>query len=574
MGKPLSPQQRHALLLLDSLTEKVKEIENEQLKIRLQAKVADALWPYNGVRARKQFEDAFRAIDSIKSPARQRDTASPNDINTVIGAVLTSPKFELRHEVLQMVSRHDYGFADTLMKLIKDAPTEEKAERTITNNSFEQVMQSLHLANMMAETDPERAAQIARNSLRSGFHPWLSTTLMAIRHKNPSLANQVFYEAMAVVQREQFPSFEHIFYLAVYAGPDEGESMSGRDISLDPVRFAVMEPFLTFAHQAIIRQLTAEQEGQRSDGQPITAMPKVVPDMLRSILRLFDKCRPDLAASIRARLGAIAGSLSIQQLDTLSRPQAKQDLQELLSRAEATGNPQQKDDLYIRAAMLAFRQDNGIDHAISIAQKIGNYQDRLYITSLIRYQAGMKAIMVGKDLETGYSYAKEVTHLMSRAEIFDQLAQRFLANKDRFRASEMLDEIEKWLSKADHGPRKAEALLRIARTAASYDPLRGFEFMQAAVKAVNAADFDPEVQKKAFGKGKYAKLMIPLTIDRLDFQPSFSLLAKSDFDRAILLAQSLEKKEALVMAQLSVCHAILSVPKSQNLDSNETTPPI
>jgi hypothetical protein len=567
--KALSPQQQRALLLLDSLAEKTKELEDGKLKIRVQAQIADTLWPYNEARARRQFEDAFRAIEAINIPAKREGEANlPNSIE----AVLRSPKFGLRHEVLQMVSRHDAAFAGTLMKLIEDTPAEEKAGKTINNTSFEQVMQSLHLANMIADTNPERAAQMARHTLQWGFHPWLSTTLIAIRHKNPSLANQVFNEALAVVQREPFPVVEHLVSLSAYVAPSEEERLLGRDITLDPVRFAVVEPFLNFAHHAILWHFSAEQARQTPDGQPVKVAAPVSPEMLEDILPLFDQYRPDLAASIRARLGALLERLSLKQLDALSRPQIQQSTQDLLSKAEATGNPQRKDDFYSQAAMLAFRQDDDVDQALSIAQKIGNYQDRAYITSNIRYQAGMKAIEK-KDFEAGYRCAKEITHLTSRAIIFDRLAQRFLANKDSSRASELLDEIEKWLSKADNGPRKAEALLKISRTAASYDPLRGFEFMQAAVKAINVADFDLEAQKKAFGEGKYAKLMIPLTIDRLDFQPGFSLLAKADFDRSVLLAQSLEKKEALLMSQLAVCHGILSVSLSQKSESKETSSP-
>src|SRR2546423_1477732 len=67
---PTSDQQS-ALIVLDQLFEATKGFEDDVLRIRPQAHVADVLWPYDEPRARRQFEESFHAVMSAK-------TASPS----------------------------------------------------------------------------------------------------------------------------------------------------------------------------------------------------------------------------------------------------------------------------------------------------------------------------------------------------------------------------------------------------------------------------------------------------------------------------------------------------------------
>src|SRR5262245_1562853 len=62
----ISPDQKRALSLLESLLNRVNDIESEEFKIRAQIQIADAIWDYDELRARAQMIDAFHNITSMK----------------------------------------------------------------------------------------------------------------------------------------------------------------------------------------------------------------------------------------------------------------------------------------------------------------------------------------------------------------------------------------------------------------------------------------------------------------------------------------------------------------------------
>ena len=73
-----------------------------------------------------------------------------------------------------------------------------------------------------------------------------------------------------------------------------------------------------------------------------------------------------------------------------------------------------------------------------------------------------------------------------------------------------------------------------------------------AVNGANVADSGTQALNS-----ERVVLMKPVTMEDLDLKNPFSLLAKLDFDQALHLAQSIEKNEASIMAQVAVCQEIL-----------------
>ncbi len=96
-------------------------------------------------------------------------------------------------------------------------------------------------------------------------------------------------------------------------------------------------------------------------------------------------------------------------------------------------------------------------------------------------------------------------------------------------------------------------LLTLAGLVSSFDPPRGFEVTKLAVKAINNMEF-----KNMEFKPHANKMEAYITIDSLDFASSFMPLARADFERALLIAQSIQKKEAAGLAQVEICKAVLA----------------
>ncbi len=231
-------------------------------------------------------------------------------------------------------------------------------------------------------------------------------------------------------------------------------------------------------------------------------------------------------------------------------------LPDLLSQAEAARNLREKDNLYTRAVLQAL-SENDFAQALAITEKIGQAQLRASFDSMARSRAAMAALS-RDDFDAALRYARELPNPSQRAALLNQMVQRLQNKKDIPRVAEILNEAERSLAKAEDGADKARALLALAGAAARSDPLRGFEIMQSAVSAINRAASNGS--QRAAGQTGFDP-------EALNFEQSFPLLARADFDRAVRLAQAIEKREWSVQAQLTLCRGALSArrePPSEN----------
>jgi hypothetical protein len=115
-------------------------------------------------------------------------------------------------------------------------------------------------------------------------------------------------------------------------------------------------------------------------------------------------------------------------------------------------------------------------------------------------------------------------------------------------------------------------LLKVAGTVSDFDTARGFEMMQSVVKAINEAASQPEEEPKQTGLTKQSA-STDLQRPRIGesyasaLDNTLAVLARADFERALLLAQQIEVKEAAVAAQLAVCRGGLAPKPPSNLST-------
>jgi hypothetical protein len=105
-NKVLTQPQQRARLMVDELSEAAQAFSDDGLKIRIQASIADLLWGYDEAQARRQFADAFEAVD------RTAVNTKTNFDST--GAESPSQQVQLRVEVLRLIARRDPVLADKL----------------------------------------------------------------------------------------------------------------------------------------------------------------------------------------------------------------------------------------------------------------------------------------------------------------------------------------------------------------------------------------------------------------------------------------------------------------------------
>jgi len=108
------------------------------------------------------------------------------------------------------------------------------------------------------------------------------------------------------------------------------------------------------------------------------------------------------------------------------------------------------------------------------------------------------------------------------------------------------------------------ALLGIASVYSTIDPLRAFEVIADAVGAANKLpEFGTEanyLKREISSKGRSTTASIS-QIEDFDFGKSLAALAKTDFDRSLLLAQSLDSKALRITSVISIAASTLETKK-------------
>jgi len=273
---------------------------------------------------------------------------------------------------------------------------------------------------------------------------------------------------------------------------------------------------------------------------------------------------------IRNRLNQINQDIPAQQREFFDQfagqQEGKQTTAGLIDKAEAAGRPEQKDMYYTQAAQLALAEGD-TERALALSEKISNQQIRALAVSGMRSQAAMKAVEKG-EVEAALRYARELTDPVQRASMLGQLAAAMHKESDRPRAIELVAEAAQSLGQAENTPEKARLLLSLSATMARLDPPRGFELLAVAVEAVNKADFalPPTGQQGASAAVDLAIKAMEPNHGQLNFDEALTPLAREDFDRALGLAQAIEKKDFALQAQLAVCRAVLTQEGSRGAD--------
>ncbi len=558
----LSADQQNAVWQLYQLLRLTKEFNDDFLKIRAQAQIADALWKYDEPRARDIFKDAFQAVDSLEPPENAGASKA------TLFAQLYSLKYKLRNEIILLISRHDSGLATEYVNALSQSASKEETVAAATNSAASnQGMLYMELAMRLAQTDTRGAARFVKLSIDSGINPMLVPVLTKIRGKDPAAADQLFAYAISVARREPVTLIESIVWMAPYLFPDfwrarqmSGESAQVRYVQVNP---ALVSRYLELAYTSIMTALSAMQSSAVNDPDSAAGF-KTDCQLGQMMLPFFEQFAPESAATLRARLEGI-GSFNSSTNNGRGAEESVQSksLKDLIKEAEAAQGVSQKDALYARAAVTAAHA-NDFETAFSIAKKISDEPRRSGLEMVIRHRAALVALGQG-EFDLAYDYGKDISDLKQRALVFGKIAVELYRGLKSDRAAGLLDEAAEFVMSADRGRGQVHAMLTLTDAAARFDPAKGFELMELAVRAANVEtasagsgpvkQAEKDVAGAATGTGDaYAEFA-------LDFDHSLAVLARSDFNRALFLAQALRKREWSAFAQLAVCSAVLNMPR-------------
>lgn len=555
-AEALTLEQQYALSVLDQLLSSSKEFEDDRLRVRTRAQVADILWRYDEPRARGLFKEAFEAVPSVKveKPKAGGAPAPPS------GAASTL--LQLRGEVLSLVARGDPDFAESLIGSLKGEQGGDDSNPTAAAGRGAGSGLYLEAAMSIADTNPRRAVRLAEAGLGGGIDASVLRVLYALRRTSPAQADALYRSVLAAARRDTGHTSVNISVLASYALPEFSASGSpppfagAQGQAADPL---IVE-LLSFAYETYMGlAFPAPAAPGGAESRTPTAPNPIDYVTGQRLVPYFTRYAPDKAVQFRGALEAIAGRLKdsslMESAQKLTQPGGADELEE---QAGSVKDSFQRDLLYFRAAMSA-SEAGEFERALSLAGKVSGEDFRGALDSLVRFQASTALLGKG-ELDSSLRYALGVSDVRQRAFLLAKIARSLLDQKNGPRASEVLAEAEKTIGRAREGTEKAHALLIITEVKIRLDPTQGFESMEGAVKAFNDADSaaaDRPAGAHGVGSMMVSMLAGMLKLESPDFVPSFYMLARTDFNRAAQLAQKLTRKDRAVLAQVAACRGVL-----------------
>jgi hypothetical protein len=206
-----------ALALLDQIQIASSKFSDRWLQLKAKNQIAETLWDYDKARARRLFEEAFRGADSLVQQVGQGPVGStaPDLVNPL--------RFEIRKEILQSLFDSRRGLAETLAASIQSEKPYRQLDLAATIQlaiDRELVEHNLAVALNIVQSDPQRAARLARDSLNRIISYNFTKLIRAMRVTNPTLADQLFLDALAALRNKPTYISNKIGILAPYVFPE------------------------------------------------------------------------------------------------------------------------------------------------------------------------------------------------------------------------------------------------------------------------------------------------------------------------------------------------------------------
>jgi hypothetical protein len=559
---PAGPQYERITYLIGQLADQARTSEDIAFAVRAQAQAASLLWGHDRDRAREIYRRAFETI-GIKSSGKRSGPGGP--------ALTDVERQQLRSELLGEIVTRDAELAEQLARALADSgpdcsggsPANDCAAASLStaaagDSPFRGVEQRellISLALQLADRDPQRAMAMGQLSIASGISPNLPRLLLLMRSKDAALADLLFSNAVARLEKAERAALTEIQSLGRYLVTLLGPSVR------EPLNRSTVLRFINLAFSCITRNGASPASDEAASRQTSRLdEPSALYFICRQLSELCVRFMPDRAEELQRKLAELAESVSAGHVFEQPRIVSTAPV-EIAREARLADDDAERDRLTARAA-LAWLAKGEMREAQAAALKVfeSGLRDRVLMQILRRN-------LTANSLDDALAIAHRIEDGTERVDALVTLAGAALRSGIISRATEILNEAEKVASGLRPLEARALCIWKVAGVFSSFDMVRGFEVTQAAVKAVNdAVRLVDNGSLLSLDAGEGSEAPGKMSLDQLHeagLEQVLTALARSDFERALYLAQQIATKETSVVAQLAVCRGGLSQQSAQ-----------
>jgi len=565
--------------LLVSLSTDARQFNDQTLRARALARIADALWQVDAEQGRLLFRKAWEAAEvaDLESDRKVQEEISQQKARTGGGYAISLPP-NLRREVLKLAARHDRALGEEFLEKLKA----QKVEAATTSNPRnwelpEALTQRIGVAQELLQAgETDRALQFAGPALAVVSTQSIDF-LVDLRAKNATAADAAYAALLASSANNPQADANSVSLLSSYiftphhyilfSGNSTSTSQRSSTITPAAVTPELRTAFFQAAAAILLRPLPAPgQQDQSTSGLEGKYL------IIKRLLPFFEQSAPaGMAESLRGHLNALNAIVSD---DTRRRDEewinkgikpdkpAEEREQALLDRIDRAKTSDERDSLYVQLAYMALNK--GDMKARDFAGKVEDAATRKQAQAYI--DASLTVYFVDKklpDQALELVQKADLTHV-HKAWVLTECA-KLLVKTDRQRALDLIDEAANEARRLEElDPALPQALIAVANAMKVVAPERVWDATFDAVKAANSAEGftgeDGKLVMKFESKGQ--RSIHTNSVSEFDLDGIFRDLATRDYDRAVELARGFQGEGPRAVATIAIARAILEPKKT------------
>jgi len=573
-----------ALALITSLAEEARDYRDEALRVRIQARAAEAIWKTDQARALSLFQRAWESADVIDRAAEQRNeddrrmfVSGQNKIGFI------APPKKLRLEVLRFAARCNRELAEKFLAQLEEEKKQTDNEAAANTDPFAAwdptepppgINRRLELANLLLDAgEVEKALRIADPALEHVTKPGI-VFLYKLRQRNSSAADQRFSAQLMRSAVDPLADANSISLLSTYAFTPlvfatvtrNGRAFGGDPGPIPELSRDLHAAFFKVAAQVLLRPLTAREQDQTSAGREGRYF------VIARLLPLFEKHAPEKVPELNAYLTTLTpdtpeslrNNYMMRTAGFNQEAPAMDDIELVLKQAQRVSNSGERDRLYLNAIHRFLKLNP--PRAREVAEKIENVDLRKSVFALIDLVL-LQAAVQAQNTEAILRLVRSGT-LPSIQRVWGYTEAARLLKSDPIAALQILAEAAAEARRIDQSnPERVQALIAIATSSLDIDRAQAWENMSEVVKAANhTADFQGEAGKVTahLGTGNMVTTL-DVEVPGFDLAGIFSSLAREDLQRAIDLAKSFPATESRAIAIFAIARSVLEEKASKTV---------
>ncbi len=541
--------------LLDEAIAKAQTLRLPENRIRLQTAAACLLWPRDEGRARAVIKESMGALASLIAAADKADPRS---------AAQAQAYTVLRLELVQMIAARDAKLALTFLRNTRQERLDARRYPSGSRPDRESALE-LALAAEIAPGDAKAAASIAEESLSGGADAGLLNVLAGLSDADGETASALAVDTIKRLESEAPSPGGDAAAVAVgllnMTHPQSGPTRDATDRDGSNAQtnargsIKIDEQSRRDLINWVVACVAATPAGRMNNAHLLF-------NSLPAVMSEVERYAPGQAAAVRAKAEEFRRSLdpstrAWQKYEGL-RQQASPDA---LLEAAAKAPPEVGDEMYADAAFKLLDGDDP-ERARQIINNISDPQRRALKGRMLEQQLLERSFVRGK-LEDAQQRIPPDATPEERLSTLLYLSALATQRKETTLARRFIAEASAMVGGRVQNGFQFSSQLQIARALSSIDPRQSFAILDDLADQLNdlltAAAVVDGFGPDCFNDGELKPLVGNMWGELVNqFGEGLATIAPKDFERALSIAQKLQRDEVRISVSLRVAERLLA----------------